>query len=91
MLRGKTSAERMNESAWTALNETLLAGEIATYAQARALVAEHGVVYKDDSSVKLFKRHQIKAKTGRPCHEKTDEKQQAAFKKTSPALSHKTP
>ena len=84
--QGKTSAERMNEAAWTALNEALRAGEIATYAQARALVAKYGVTYKDDSSLlKLFKRYQIKAKVGRPCHEKADVEQQTAFKKTSPS------
>ncbi|MBA3573303.1 MAG: helix-turn-helix domain-containing protein [Pyrinomonadaceae bacterium] len=76
--------ERMTEQAWEALNRALLAGEISSYGQARALVAEHGVNYKDDTSVlKLFKRHKIKAKTGRPRHEKTDVAQQEAFKKTS--------
>ena len=76
----------MSEAAWRALNEALLAGDIATYAQARRLVAEHGVIYKDDSSVlKLFKRHKIKAKTGRPRHEKADEEAQAEFKKTLPS------
>ena len=72
----------MTEQAWEALNRALLAGEISSYGQARALVAEHGVNYKDDTSVlKLFKRHKIKAKTGRPRHEKTDVAQQEAFKK----------
>ena len=81
--QGKTASERMSEAAWRALNDALVAGEIATYAQARQLVAEHGVVYKDDSSVlKLFKRHKIKAKTGRPRHEKADVEAQAEFKKT---------
>lgn len=80
--QGKASGERMNEAAWKPLNDALVAGKIATYTQARALLAEHGVVYKDDSSVlKLFKRHRIKAKTGRPRHEKADAEAQAAFKK----------
>ena len=71
--QGRASGERMTAAAWTALNKALVAGEVATYAQARKLLAEHGVSYKDDSSVlKLFKRHQIKAKTGRPRHEKTE-------------------
>ncbi len=83
--QGKASGERMTEAAWQALNDALVVGEIATYAQARRLVAEHGVSYKDDSSVlKLFKRHQIKAKVGRPRHEKADAETQAEFKKTSP-------
>ncbi len=81
--QGRASGERMTAAAWRALNKTLVAGEIATYAQARELLAEHGVIYKDDSSVlKLFKRHQIKAKTGRPRHEKTDAEVQSEFKKT---------
>lgn len=82
--QGRASGERMTEAAWRALNKTLVAGEIATYAQARELLAEHGVIYKDDSSVlKLFKRHNIKAKVGRPRHEKADAFEQAEFKKTS--------
>jgi transposase len=84
--QGRASGERMTEAAWTPLREALVAGEIATYAQARQLLAEHGVSYKDDSSVsKLFKRHKIKAKIGRPSHEKTDARQQAEFKKTLPS------
>lgn len=79
--------ERITAQAWQALEATMLKGEVASYAQARRLLAEHGVVYKDDSSVlKLFKRHKIKAKTGRPRHEKTDVEEQAAFKKTSPSV-----
>lgn len=82
--QGCSSGERMNEAAWAALNKALVAGEIASYAQARELVAEHGVVYKDDSTLcKLFKRHQIKAKVGRPRHEKADVEVQLTFKKTS--------
>ena len=30
--QGKTSSERMSEAAWRALNDALVAGEIATYA-----------------------------------------------------------
>lgn len=75
--------ERMTSKAWNELEQALLRGEIATYSQARKLVAEYGVNYKDDSSVlKLFKRHKIKAKTGRPRHEKADEEGQTEFKKT---------
>ena len=84
--QGKASVERMSDAAWQALNDALVAGEIATYPQARRLLAEHGVSYQDDSSVlKLFKRHKIKAKTGRPRHEKADEEVQTEFKKTSPS------
>ena len=78
--------ERMTLKAWDELEQALLRGEIATYAQARKLVAKYGVSYKDDSSVlKLFKRHKIRAKTGRPRHEKADAEVQAEFKKTSPS------
>lgn len=78
--------ERMTAEAWQALDEALRKGDIATYPQARELVAEHGVVYRDDSSLlKLFKRHQIKAKVGRPRHEKADALIQDEFKKTSPS------
>jgi transposase len=84
--QGRTSGERMTAAAWGALDEALRAGEVATYAQARQLLAEHGVMYKDDTSVlKLFRRHKIKAKTGRPRHEKVDVAVQSAFKKTSPS------
>ena len=75
--------ERMTAEAWQALDEALRQGDIATYTQARELVAEHGAVYKDASSLlKLFKRHQIKAKVGRPRHEKADVVVQSEFKKT---------
>ena len=75
----------MTPAAWKALNEALASDEIASYAQARALLAEHGVVYKDASSVfRLFKRHKIKAKTGRYQHQKADSEAQETFKKTLP-------
>jgi len=76
-------SERMTPKAWEVLNDALDKGELGTYAQARELLAGVGVVYKDDTSIlKLFKRHGIKAKTGRPVHEKADPDAQAAFKKT---------
>jgi transposase len=78
--------ERMTPEAWTALNEGLAKDQISNYAQARALLAEQGVVYQDDTGVlKLFRRHGIKAKTGRPRHLKADAEAQATFKKTSPS------
>lgn len=76
--------ERLTAEAWAALNEALAQDEIGSYGQARTLLAEHGVVYQDDTGVlKLFRRHGIKAKTGRPRHVKTDAEAQTAFKKTS--------
>lgn len=82
--QGKGSGERMTEEAWSVLEESMLKGDIATYRQAREKVAEQGVIYKDDTSMlKLFQRHKIKAKTGRPLHQKADPELQEAFKKTS--------
>lgn len=76
-------SERMTEAAWEALNEALARDEIGSYAQARTLLTEQGVVYKDESSIfRLFKRHRIKAKTGRYQHQKADPEAQEAFKKT---------
>ena len=81
--QGKSSGERMTAEAWSALEESMLKGDIATYRQAREKVAEQGVIYKDDTSMlKLFQRHKIKAKTGRPVHIKADPELQEAFKKT---------
>ena len=78
--------ERMTPAAWKALNEAIGSDEIRSYTQARTLLAEHGVVYKDASSVfRLFKRHKIKAKTGRYQHQKADLEAQEAFKKTLPS------
>ena len=73
----------MTAEAWDVLNEALEKCEIGSYRQAKKLLAEHGVVYRDDTSIlKLFRRHGIKAKLGRPVHERVDVEAQAAFKKT---------
>lgn len=75
--------EWVNDKAWQALNAALEKGEIATYKQAQALLAEHGIHYKDETGIlRLFRRHQIKLKTGRPVHEKADREVQEGFKKT---------
>lgn len=72
-----------NDEAWEALQTALKGGEIATYKQAQTLLAEHGVNYKDETGVlRLFRRHQIKLKTGRAVHEKADAEVQEDFKKT---------
>ena len=82
--QGKVSGERMTIEAWQALDKALSEGRIRQASDARKLVAEYGVKYRSDSSVlKLFARHKIKAKTGRPRHWKADAGQQEAFKKTS--------
>ena len=76
--------ERMTPAAWESLTKALAKGEIASYKQARVFLAKQGVIYKDDTSIlKLFRRHQIKSKLGRPQHEKADVEAQQAFKKTS--------
>jgi transposase len=81
--QGKASGERMTAEAWQALDQALSEGRIRQARDARELVAEYGVVYRSDSSLlKLFARHKIKAKTGRPRHQKADVAAQDAFKKT---------
>jgi transposase len=78
------STERMTPEAWATLDSAMRQGEIATYEQARVFLAKQGVVYQDNTSIlRLFRRHKVKAKTGRYRHEKTDAEAQEAFKKTS--------
>lgn len=77
--------ELVTEEAWEGLEEVMKEGRIATYAQARAFLAERGIEYAGDDSVGgLLRRRKAKLKTGRPRHEKADPEQQEAFKKTSP-------
>lgn len=74
----------MTQRAWQVLNEALSRDELASYGQARALLAKEGVVYKDESSIlRLFKRHKIKAKTGRYRQRQATKEAQESFKKTS--------
>ncbi len=80
--QGGNRYERMTPEAWQALGEAMKRGEIGSYKQARELLGEHGVKYQDDTSIlRLFRRHEIKAKTGRYRHEKADPKEQETFKK----------
>jgi transposase len=80
--------ERITPQALGRLEEVMERGEIASYEQARKFLADQGVHYRNQSSIfRLFKRHRIKAKTGRPRHQKADPQEQEAFKKTSPANS----
>ena len=62
-------------------------GDMATMEDARGyLEQEWGIHYKNGKSLWwLFKKHQVKWKTGRRRHKKANAEQQAAFKKTSPA------
>ncbi len=69
--------EHVTPEAWASLKEAMQRGEIDTYERARQLLAEHGVHYRDQSSIfRLFERHQIKAKTGCYRHKKADPKEQ---------------
>jgi len=76
------------------LNQALAADQISSHAQARALLADQGVIYQDDSRVfKLFRRHGIKVKTGRYRHVKADVEAQAELKKLccrTPKAPHPT-
>jgi transposase len=77
--------ERVTPEAWASLEEAMQRGEIDTYERARKFLTEHGIHYKDQSSIfRLFERHQVKAKTGRYRHKRADPEEQEAFKKTSP-------
>ena len=60
-------------------------GEIATISEAdRFLRERHGIYYAYPDGVgQLLRRRKVKLKTGRPRHEKADQKEQEAFKKTS--------
>jgi transposase len=67
------------------LEEAMKRGEIATIAQAHGFLLERGVHYAHPESVGgLLRRRKVKLKTGRPRHEKADEKEQEVFKKSSP-------
>jgi transposase len=81
--RGPT--ELITEEAFEELKEAMKRGEIATVAQAHRFLSERGVLYAHPESVGgLLRRRKVKLKTGRPRHEKADEKEQEAFKKSSP-------
>jgi transposase len=81
--RGPT--ELITEEAFEELEEAMKRGEIATIAQAHGFLLEKGVHYAHSESVAgLLRRRKVKLKTGRPRHEKADQKEQEAFKKSSP-------
>ncbi len=83
--------ELVSEEAWGELEEAMKRGEIATIAQAHAFLVQRGIGYAHPESVGvLLRRRKAKLKTGRPRHEKTDEGQQADFKKSSPEGSRRS-
>lgn len=81
--RGRS--ELVTEEAFLELEESMKRGEIATIAQAHEFLVERGVNYSHPESVGgLLRRRKVKPKTGRPRHEKADQGEQEAFKKSSP-------
>jgi transposase len=81
--RGPT--EIVTKETFQELEEAMKRGEIATIAQAHSFLSHRGVHYAHPESVGgLLRRKQVKLKTGRPRHEKADEQEQEAFKKSSP-------
>ena len=81
--------ELVTQEALEDLEEAMKRGEIATIAQADGFLRErHGIYYAHPDGVgQLLRRRKVKKKTGRPRHEKADQKEQEAFKKTSPPRS----
>jgi transposase len=81
--------ELVTQEAFEDLEEAMKRGEIATIAQADGFLRErHGIEYAHPDGVgQLLRRRKVKLKTGRPRHEKADQKEQEAFKKTSPPRS----
>jgi transposase len=81
--------ELVTQEAFEDLEEAMKRGEIATIAQADGFLRErHGIEYAHPDGVgQLLRRRKVKLKTGRPRHEKADQKEQEAFKKTSPLRS----
>ena len=78
-------AELVSEEAFSELEEAMKAGEIATIAQAHEFLLERGIGYSHPESVGgLLRRRKVKLKSGRPRHEKVDQKEQEEFKKSSP-------
>lgn len=77
--------ELVSEEAFLELEEAMKRGEIATIAQAHEFLVEWGIGYSHPESVGgLLRRRKVKLKRGRPTHEKADEGEQEAFKKSSP-------
>ena len=78
--------ELVTPEAFEELEEAMKRGEIATISQADGFLRERGIEYSHPDGVGQFlRRRKVKIKTGRPRHEKADEQEQEAFKKTSPA------
>jgi transposase len=81
--------ELVTPEAFEELEEAMKRGEIATIRQADEFLRDrHGIEYAHPDGVgQLLRRRKVKLKTGRPRHEKADQEEQEAFKKTSPTPS----
>ena len=81
--------ELVTQEAFEDLEEAMKRGEIATISEADEFLRErHGIEYAHPDGVgQLLRRRKVKLKTGRPRHEKADQKEQEAFKKSSPPRS----
>src|SRR5215210_2104531 len=81
--------ELVSEEAFADLQEAMKRGEIATISEADEFLRErHSIEYAHPDGVgQLLRRRKVKLKTGRPRHEEADQKEQQAFKKTSPPRS----
>ncbi len=81
--------ELVTPEAFEDLKEAMKKGQIATISQAEEFLRDrHGIHYAHPDGVgQLLRRHKVKLKTGRSRHEKADQEEQEAFKKTSPPPS----
>jgi len=81
--------ELVTPEAFEDLKEAMKKGQIATIGQADQFLRDrHGIEYAHPDGVgQLLRRRKVKKKTGRPRHEKADQEEQEAFKKTSPTPS----
>ena len=76
--------ELITDQAWQELEEAMKRGEISTVAQAHEFLVDRGIGYSHPESVGgLLRRRKAKPKTGRPRHEKADQREQEDFKKSS--------
>ena len=93
LLRSRVSErgrqELVTPEAFEDLKEAMKKGEIATIGQADEFLRDrHAIEYAHPHGVgQLLRRHKVKLKTGGPRHEKADQDEQEAFKKTSPTPS----
>ncbi len=84
--------ELVTPEAFEDLEEAMKKGEIATIRQADEFLRDrHGIEYAHpDGFGQLLRRRKVKLKTGRPRHEKAEQEEQEAFKKTSRTPSAET-